>query len=163
MNTRWKPNVTVAAIMEHGGSYLLVEEETPDGLRLNNPAGHLERGESIVQAVQREALEETAHAFTATALLGVYLTRQPSASSGGELTYLRFALRGLVGALQPGLKLDSGIVRALWMTPAQIESTRSHHRSPLVWQCVQDHLRGQSFALDLLYTHPSVAVDAARP
>ena len=75
MNTPWKPSVTVAAIIEREGRFLLVEEETADGLRLNNPAGHLDPGESLVQGCVREALEETTHRFTPTALVGVYLSR----------------------------------------------------------------------------------------
>jgi len=75
MNTRWKPSATVAAIIERDGRYLLVEEHTPEGLRLNNPAGHLDPGESPEQGVAREALEETAFRFTPTALVGIYLSR----------------------------------------------------------------------------------------
>lgn len=159
MSTRWKPNTTVAAIMERDGRYLLVEEHTAYGLQLNTPAGHLEQGETILQAVQREALEETAHPFTPTALLGVYMTRnQQSSGRNGDsdITFLRFALCGDVGELQTNLKLDDGIVRAIWMTPAEIEASQDRHRGPMVWQCVQDHLRGQRFPLDVLFTHPSV-------
>ena len=87
MTTRWKPSVTVAAVIERDGRYLLIEEHTPEGLRLNNPAGHLEPGESIVQACAREALEETAHAFQPEYLVGVYLARfqRPTASDPTEI------------------------------------------------------------------------------
>ena len=86
MNTRWKPSVTVAAIIERDGRFLLVEEHTPEGLKLNNPAGHLERGESLVQACARETLEETTHAFEPTALVGVYLSRFQRAGQSGSRT-----------------------------------------------------------------------------
>jgi 8-oxo-dGTP pyrophosphatase MutT (NUDIX family) len=75
MQARWKPNVTVAAIIGRDGRFLLVEEETADGLMLNNPAGHLDPGESPEQGCAREVLEETAHVFRPTALLGIYLAR----------------------------------------------------------------------------------------
>jgi ADP-ribose pyrophosphatase YjhB (NUDIX family) len=142
---RWKPNVTVAAIVERGGSYLLVEEATPDGLRLNNPAGHLDRGETLIEAVRRETLEETARVFTPTHLVGVYLS---PADDG--VTYLRFAFAGTVGKPEPGRALDQGIVRALWLTPAEIAAQRARHRSPLLSRCVADHARGVRYPLDLL-------------
>ena len=94
MNTRWKPSVTVAAIIERDGRYLLVEEETPEGLRLNNPAGHLDPGESPEQGVARETLEETAFQFTPTALVGMYLSRFQRESTGEDVTYQRFAYCG---------------------------------------------------------------------
>lgn len=154
MKERWKPSVTVAAIIERDGRYLLVEEHTPDGLRLNNPAGHLDPGESPVQGCAREALEETAHDFTPTALVGVYLSR--SVQAGSDVTYLRFAFCGELGAHWPQRALDSGIVRTVWMTPDEVRASRSRHRSPLVWQCIEDHLAGQRHALDLIHTDPSV-------
>ena len=148
---RWKPGVTVAAVVEQGGRYLLVEERTREGLRLNNPAGHLEPGESLLQAVVREVLEETACAFAPSHLVGVYLARLPRGDD--EITYLRFAFTGTVSAPASGRVLDEGIVRALWLTPAEIQASQARHRSPLLWRCVQDHLAGQRFPLDLLVTH----------
>src|ERR1700741_1025088 len=91
----WKPSVTVAAVVERDGRFLLVEEHTEDGLRINQPAGHLDPGESLLQAVAREALEETAHPFTPTALLGIYLWRRPGTANG--TAYLRFAFTGELG------------------------------------------------------------------
>ena len=157
MDTRWKPNVTVAAIIEQGGRYLLIEEETADGLRLNNPAGHLDPGESPAQACAREALEETAHLFTPTHLVGVYLSRFQRASTGEDVTYLRLALGGTLGALQAGRSLDSGIVRTLWMSPEEVRASRERHRSPLVLRCIEDHLAGQRHPLALVYTDAAVA------
>jgi 8-oxo-dGTP pyrophosphatase MutT (NUDIX family) len=156
MNTRWKPSVTVAAIVEREGRYLLVEEHTPEGLRLNNPAGHLDPGESPVAACAREALEETTHSFTPEALVGVYLSRFQRASTGEDITYLRFAFCGTLGAVVPGRALDEGIVRTLWMTPDEVRASASRHRSPLVLRCMEDHLRGQRFALEAIHTDPSV-------
>jgi 8-oxo-dGTP pyrophosphatase MutT (NUDIX family) len=165
MDPRWKPSVTVAAVIEHGGQYLLVEEHTPEGLRLNNPAGHLEPGESLVQACVRETLEETGFAFTPTALVGVYLARFQRPSVAGphapeatqhDITYLRFAFCGTLGDHDPSRALDTGIVRTLWMAPDALRQSAHRHRSPLLLQCMEDHLQGQRFPLDLLSTDPSV-------
>ncbi len=146
MDARWKPNVTVAAVVEDAGRYLLVEEHTAAGLRLNNPAGHLDPGETLVQAVAREALEETGRAYTPSYLVGIYLAR----SQADDVTYLRFAFAGVASEPIPGWKLDHGIVRTLWLTPAEIEASRARHRSPLLWRCVQDHLAGRRYPLDIL-------------
>jgi 8-oxo-dGTP pyrophosphatase MutT (NUDIX family) len=155
----WKPSVTVAAIIEREGLFLMVEEHTPEGLRLNNPAGHLEPGESPVQACVRETLEETTHLFRPTALLGLYLSRfQRPAADGivADITYLRFAFCGELGECQPGRTLDTGIVRTLWMSPQELRDSQARHRSPLLLQCLEDYLRGQRYPLELVYTHGSV-------
>ena len=144
----WKPNVTVAALIERDGRFLLVEEETDDGLRFNQPAGHLDSGESLVDACAREALEETAWSFRPTALVGVYQWPRPQ----GDITYLRFAFCGELGQHHPGRKLDTGIVRAVWMTPEEIRASTERHRSPLIWQCVSDYLAGRRYPLELI-TH----------
>ncbi|CAB1370051.1 NUDIX hydrolase [Denitratisoma oestradiolicum] len=146
MSTIWKPNVTVAALVERDGRFLLVEEETEQGLLFNQPAGHLEPGESLVSACAREALEETAWNFNPTALVGVYQWPRPQ----GDITYLRFAFSGTLGDHDPGRALDKGILRAVWMSPAEVEATRDRHRSPLILQCVQDYLAGRRFPLDLI-------------
>jgi len=151
---RFRPSVTVAAVVERDGRYLLVEEDTPEGLRLNNPAGHLEPGESPLQGVVREALEETACRFAPEALVGVYLARLRRGDE--DITYLRFAFCGTVGEPQPGRALDHGIVRALWLTPQEIKASRERHRSPLLWRCVADHRAGRRYPLQLLSTDASV-------
>ncbi len=160
MNTRWKPSVTVAAIIERDGRFLLVEEETPEGLMLNNPAGHLDPGESPLEGCAREALEETAHRFTPTQLVGVYLSRLqrpvPGSTEVEDITYLRFAFCGELGELQIGRTLDEGIVRTVWLTPEEVRASRERHRSPLVLRCMEDYLRGQRFPIGLVYTDPSV-------
>jgi 8-oxo-dGTP pyrophosphatase MutT (NUDIX family) len=155
-NTRWKPSVTVAAVIERDGRYLLVEEETGDGLKLNNPAGHLDPGESPAEGCAREALEETAHRFTPTALVGVYLARSPSSTTGEDVTYLRFAFTGELGEREAGRALDHGIVRTLWMTPEEIRASAARHRSPLLLRCMEDHLAGVRLPLSAIYTDPSV-------
>ncbi len=152
MNTRWKPSVTVAAIIEREGRYLLVEEHTPEGLRLNNPAGHLDPGESPEQGVAREALEETAFVFEPTALVGIYLSRFQRASTQEDVTYLRFAYCGKLGDFDSARQLDTGIVRTLWMTPDEVRASAERHRSPLVQRCIEDHLAGQRFPLSLVQT-----------
>ena len=157
MDTRWKPNVTVAAIIEKQGRYLLIEEHTVEGLRLNNPAGHLDPGESPAEGCAREALEETAHPFKPTALVGIYLSRFQRPATGEDITYVRMAFCGELGDLQPHLRLDEGIVRTLWMTPAEVRASVASHRSPLVLRCIEDHLKGQRYPLEVIYTDPAVA------
>jgi len=154
MNSRWAPSVTVATLAERDGRYLLVEEHTPEGLRLNNPAGHLEPGESLLQAAARETLEETAHPFVPEALVGVYLARFERA--GEAITYLRFAFCGQAGDALADRALDHGIVRACWLTPDEVRASAARHRSPLVLQCIEDHLAGRRLPLDVLHTHASV-------
>ena len=156
MNTRWKPSATVAAIIERDGRYLLIEEHTPEGLRLNNPAGHLDPGESPEQGVAREALEETAHPFRPTALVGIYLSRFQRESTGEDVTYLRFAYSGEVGEPEVGRSLDTGIVRTLWMSPEEVRASAARHRSPLVLRCIEDHLAGRRYPMDVVCTDPSV-------
>ena len=145
----WKPNVTVAAVVEREGRFLLVEEDTAHGRLFNQPAGHLESGESLADAVARETLEETAHAFKPTALLGVYTYRHER----DDVTYLRFAFTGEILSHDPGRALDEGIVRAAWLAPSEIRRDAARHRSPLVMRCVEDYLAGRRYPLDVLYHH----------
>lgn len=158
MDTRWKPNVTVAAVIEKEGRFLLVEEETTDGSRLNNPAGHLDCGESLVHACLRETLEETAYAFTPTALVGIYLSRQKT-TDGSDTTYLRFAFCGELGLFDPDRALDTGIIRTLWLTAREIRACTERHRSPILLQCMEDYLKGSRHPLELLHTNSSVTAD----
>ena len=162
MNTRWKPNVTVAAVIakDFDGieKFLLVEEITRDGLRLNNPAGHLDPGESPEQGCARETLEETAFHFTPTAIVGVYLSRFERAQAEGllDITYLRFAYCGELGAHVEGQALDEGIVRTLWLSADEIRACVDLHRSPLLLRCLEDYLAGRRYPLDMVTTDASV-------
>ena len=165
MNTpRWKPSVTVAAVIEKDGRFLLVEEHTPEGLRLNNPAGHLDPGESPAEGCAREAREETTCSFEPTALVGVYLSRFQRQVRDGtpgsieDVTYVRFAFCGKVGDPDPSLSLDTGIVRTLWLTPDEIRASTDRHRSPLLLRCIEDYLAGQRFPLELVVTDASVRI-----
>ena len=142
----WKPNVTVAAVVERDGRFLMVEEETDDGVRFNQPAGHLDQGEPLVQAAAREALEETAHRFRPDFLVGIYQWPRPV----GDITYLRFAFGGELVGFDPDRELDSGILRAVWMSLDELRATRERHRSPLILQCCEDYMAGRRFPLDLI-------------
>lgn len=156
MSDVWKPSVTVAAIIEREGHFLMIEEQAEDGLRINQPAGHLDEGETLSQAVIREALEESAHDFAPASLVGVYMSRNVSSVRGGlDRTYLRFAFSGTIGS-PLDRALDHGIVRTLWMSRDDIAACRERHRSPLVLRCVDDYLRGQRAPLSLFYADPSV-------
>lgn len=159
-NTRWTPGVTVAAIVSdglHPPRYLLVEEHTPEGLKLNNPAGHLEPGESPEQGVVREALEETARIFTPRALVGVYLSRFQRPATGEDVTYVRMAYAGSVGAELPGHALDAAIVRTLWMTLDEVRASAPQHRSPLVLRCIEDLAAGRVHPLAVVMADASLA------
>ena len=164
MAARWRPNVTVAAIVSRpragdaGGTheYLMVEERTAAGLRINNPAGHLEAGESLAEAVAREVLEETASAFVAERLVGVYLARVEGAAGDDDVTYLRFAFAGSAGAADPARRLDDGIVRTLWLTLDELRACRDRHRSALVLRSVEDAAAGCAVPLERIVTDASV-------
>jgi 8-oxo-dGTP pyrophosphatase MutT (NUDIX family) len=151
----WRPSVTVAAIIERAGHFLLIEEETSDGVRLNQPAGHLDPHETLEQAVVREVMEETAHEFTPHALVGMYMSRYASKRRGTNVTYLRFTFCGEAG-IEHDRPLDDGIIRTLWMTRDEMAACQERHRSPLMLQCVDDYLAGRRAPLALLHTHASV-------
>ena len=155
MTHTWKPSVTVAAIIERDGRFLLIEEETSEGIRINQPAGHLDPHESLEEAVVREVLEETAHDFNPVALVGMYMSRYMSKSRGRDVTYLRFTFCGTPGR-EHDRPLDHGILRTLWMTRDELAACQERHRSPIVLQCVDDYLAGKRTALALLHTHESV-------
>ena len=142
----WKPAVAVAAIIERGGRFLFVEEEAEGRRVLNQPAGHLDPGESLLHAVVREVLEETAHRFTPTALVGVYRWHY----APRDTTFLRFAFCGDAGGVEPGRALDREILALHWLTPDELATRRSMHRSPLVERCLADYLAGTRFPLDVL-------------
>lgn len=144
----WKPNVTVAAVLERDGKFLLVEEETADGIRFNQPAGHLERRESLIEAAARETLEESAYTFVPQHLVGIYNWR----NEAKDLTYLRFAFAGQIAGHDPLRELDDGIIAARWLALDEIRALAPRHRSPLILRCIEDYLAGKRYPLDLL-TH----------
>ncbi len=144
----WKPHVTVAAVIERDGQFLLVEEHTSQGVRFNQPAGHLEAHESLFDAVVRETLEESAYHFAPKNLTGIYRWHAEAANR----TYLRFAFTGELTDFEPNRALDTGIIRALWLSPEEIRAMQSRHRSPLVLRCIEDYLAGHRYPLELI-TH----------
>ena len=143
---QFKPNTTVAAIIERNGQFLLVEETTDRGNRFNQPAGHLEDNESLIQAVVRETMEETAYEFTPEFLLGVYQWKHAL----NDTTYLRFAFIGKAGVNYPMQELDDGIVRAVWMSVDEIREKAALMRSPQVLMCIEDYLAGKSYPLEVI-------------
>jgi 8-oxo-dGTP pyrophosphatase MutT (NUDIX family) len=144
----WKPSVTVAAVIERDGRFLFVEERIDGRLVLNQPAGHLDPGESIIAACRREVLEETAHDFAPRSLVGIYRWHY----AAKDVTFLRFCFAGESSGQDATRKLDREIVRLHWLTPAELEARKADHRSPLVAQCVADFLAGRRFPVDLLST-----------
>ncbi len=144
--TAWKPSVTVAAVIEDKGRFLLVEELSEGRHVLNQPAGHLDPGESLVAACSREVLEETAHRLVPTGLVGIYRWHY----AAKDVTFLRFCFRGRSMGADSSLKLDKEIVALHWLTAAQITDRKAEHRSPLVQKCVEDFLAGRHYPLDVL-------------
>lgn len=144
----WKPSVTVAAVIERDGSFLLVEEEA-DGRRVyNQPAGHWEPGETLADACVRETLEETAWRCEPRQLVGVYRWHYAPADN----TFLRFTFACVPLGLDASRQLDREIVRAVWLTADEIRTLAPVHRSPLVMRCIDDFIAGQRWPLEVI-TH----------
>ncbi len=143
----WTPDITVAAVCEKHGRFLLVEERSKSTQKIvfNQPAGHIEQGESIVDAVIRETLEETCCHFTPEALVGIY--RMESENSGK--TYIRYTFSGSISDVDKQYDLDPDIIRTHWLTPDSIRASASL-RSPLVASCINDYLNGKRYPLDIL-------------
>ncbi len=146
---RWRPEATVATVVARDGRLLLVEESKGGRLVLNQPAGHLEPDESLIEAAVRETLEETAWTVRPTALVGVYQWRAPDGHD-----FLRFVMAAEALSHDPARALDTGIVRALWMTPQALREAGTRLRSPLVWQAVADWMAGSRQPLSLLRRLP---------
>ncbi len=144
----WKPHVTVSAVVQEGNRFLLVEEEIRGQIEYNNPAGHLEDGETLVEAVRREVREEAARGFEPRSITGIYLWRNP----GSNKTFLRVSFYGTAGEPDPDQALDDGILRTIWRTRDEIASGELRMRSPLVLQSIDDHLQGRNYPLEIL-TH----------
>jgi len=142
----WKPSVTVAAVIERGGKFLFVEERIDGRLVLNQPAGHLDPGESLIAACRREVLEETAHDFEPRSLVGIYRWHY----AAKDVTFLRFCFGGEPGTLHQERKLEKEIERLHWLTLEELRARKADHRSPLVQRCVEDYVSGQRYPLDVL-------------
>jgi 8-oxo-dGTP pyrophosphatase MutT (NUDIX family) len=147
----WKPDVTVAAVVERDGRFLMVEERIKGRRVFNQPAGHVEDGESLLEAVERETLEETAWQFIPEWFLGVYLWRHPLT---GRST-LRFAFTGFVERHFPERLLDPPVMAAHWLTRAQLLERSEMLRTPLVLRCIDDHLAGQRASLRAVPAMPT--------
>lgn len=143
----WKPNTVVAAVLERDGRFLLVEEEDRGRIVYNQPAGHLDPGETLLDAVRRETLEESAWHIEPEGLVGIYLIEPPQAAT----TYLRFCFHGRLISHEPTRPLDKEILRAVWMTPEELAAEPHKHRSPLVMRCIQDYLAGHRHPLTLIH------------
>ena len=147
----WQPDVTVATVVVRDGRLLLVEEEVRGRRVINQPAGHLEPDESLLEAALRETLEETGWRVRLTCFVGAYQWKAPDESAGGSgRHYLRLAFGAEPVAHEPDRPLDEGIVQALWLTPDELRSCQASHRSPLVWRVVEDYLGGRRHPLDAL-------------
>ena len=146
MSSAPRPVVTVAAVVERAGHFLLVEEYAGQELVLNQPAGHLETAESLIDAAARETWEETAYRFRPDSLVGVYHWAEPAHGA----TFVRFAFCGEVTSHEPEKPLDQAIVRAAWFSADEIRAAKDRHRSPLVWRCIEDYLAGRRFPIDLI-------------
>ena len=144
----WKPDVTVAAVVERDDQYLVVEERASGRIVFNQPAGHLEDGESFEDAVARETLEETGWTFRPDAITGIYLWR----GAQSNRTFLRVAFCGSAELHDPGRVLDRGIVRVRWLTREQLAATGPRLRSPMVLRCIDDHRSGVRYPLALIRT-----------
>ena len=141
-----RPAVTVATIVERDGRFLTVLEETRSGHRLNQPAGHLEAGESIAAGAARETLEETGWRVRPTHLVGIYTW----AAADNGATFVRFTYAAEPLAHDPARPLDAGIVQALWVTYDELVARRAEHRSPLVLRCIDDHRAGRRWSADVV-------------
>ncbi len=148
-DTVWKPHATVAAVVERDGRYLCIEERIRGRILLNQPAGHLEPGESVMEAAVREAREESGHTIELEALIGIYQWRSP----GSGKHFLRFAFAGKSLAYDPDLELDEGIIRAIWLTPDEVRAREADLRSPMVLAGIEAHASGVRAPLDLVKSY----------
>ena len=142
----WKPHVTVAAVIEQNNRFLLVEEHTPNGIEFNQPAGHLEESEDLIQAVIREVKEETAWSFEPEHLISVQLWRKTPESP----SFMRFCFTGTCHSHDPAQALDEGIIQTHWLTRAEITAQQHRLRSPLVAIGIDQYLSGQRYPLSIL-------------
>ena len=144
--TRFTPHITVATIIEKNGHFLFVEEHAEKRTVLNQPAGHLEMDESLIQAAIRETLEETGWEIEISHLVGIYLYTAPS----NNVTYQRVCFAGHPLRQRENYRLDGGIIAPVWVTRYQLLSKREMWRSPMVLRSIDDYLSGALFSLDVL-------------
>ena len=142
----WMPHVTVSAVTERDGRFLLVEEEVRGNIVINNPAGHLENNETLVEAVVREVLEETGCVFEAHGVTGIYLWKTPK----GDRTFLRVNFFGACLQEDESASLDDGILRKLWLTREELQVQKHKLRSPMVLGCIDDYRSGKRYPLNVL-------------
>lgn len=140
------PHITIAAVVEQAGRFLIVEEESDGRVVYNQPAGHLDEGETLMQAVIRETLEETAWHFQPEAIVGIYRWCSPL----NGVTYVRVCFSGSCHGHEAGRALDSGIRRVLWLTPAELGTLEDQLRSPMVLRCIEDYRAGRRYPLSLI-------------
>lgn len=150
----WNPKVTAAAVVEREGRFLLVREHCADGIRLNQPAGHLDPGESLQAAAIRETREETGWLVRPTGIVGMYLSRYQSPDRQTDVTYLRFTFACEPVSCEIEPTLDDGIIEAIWMSETQVRASVAEHRSPQVLQSLDDYLAGCHYPLEILTTDP---------
>lgn len=146
-----RPRITVGAVIEREGRFLLVEEQSGESTVYNQPAGHLETGENLLEAVARETREETAWQFRPTALLGIYHWASPK----NQVTYLRFCFTGECLNHDPHQALDKGIIRTWWLAREEVAALTPRLRSPLVMRCIDDYLSGKRYPLTLYTDIPA--------
>lgn len=143
---QWKPNTTVAAIIERDGKFMMIEEYSRGQLVINQPAGHLEYGETLTDAVVREVREETAWGFIPDSMVGLYMFPSPTS----DVTYLRICFTGQCHDHKPDQPLDDGIQRVLWLSLDEIRQRHDQLRSPMVLSSIMDYLAGNRVPLDYL-------------
>jgi 8-oxo-dGTP pyrophosphatase MutT (NUDIX family) len=146
MTDIWTPHLTVAAVIEQEGKFLLVEERSEGKIVLNQPAGHVEENETLVEAVIRETLEESGRPFKPEAVSGIYRWRSPN----NGITYLRLAFCGSHGKRDRDLALDTDIITTHWLSLDELQQRDAQLRSPLVMRCIEDYLAGQRYPLELV-------------
>ena len=144
---QWNPHLTVATIVEKNGRFLLVKEQVADQIVINQPAGHVEPFENLIDAAKRETLEETGWHVEVTHFVGLYVY---TANNG--ITYYRHCFAATPIQCNENASLDTGILEALWFTADELKSQPSH-RSPLVLKCIEDYMNQQRFPLSLIYEH----------
>lgn len=143
------PHITVACVIEKDGKFLIVEEKASGKRVYNQPAGHVEAGETLIAAAIRETREETGWTVKPTALLGLYVYTSPH----NQVTYYRTCFVAEALEHNPDQGLDDGIIQTLWLSSEELQAQSTKWRSPIVYQSIEDYLNGKRFSLDCIYEH----------